>query len=189
MLRKSIDCCCNDWKNKLQELWEKYQGVVKGVKAGGVTAYPDGDGICDIDDSVASAVTQQMSIALDDYVTDEDLSEAIQYFITSSELNTVLDDYQVKLVSGTNIKTVNGNSLLGSGNIVISGGGGGGSIVWGAIEGTLSNQTDLKNALDNKIDEPSQAGTAGQMLKLDSNLAPIWASSDFTATDITIMEV
>lgn len=36
---------------------------------------------------------------------------------------------QDKLVSGTNIKTVNGNSLLGSGNIVISGGGGGGSTV------------------------------------------------------------
>jgi hypothetical protein len=32
--------------------------------------------------------------------------------------------YQVLLVSGTNIKTVNGNSLLGSGNITISGGSG-----------------------------------------------------------------
>ena len=31
---------------------------------------------------------------------------------------------QEKLISGTNIKTVNGNSLLGSGNIVIPGGGG-----------------------------------------------------------------
>ena len=31
---------------------------------------------------------------------------------------------QDKLVSGTNIKTINGNSLLGSGNIVIEGGGG-----------------------------------------------------------------
>ena len=44
MLRKSIDCCCNDWKNKLQELWEKYQGVVRSVKAGGTAYYPDGDG-------------------------------------------------------------------------------------------------------------------------------------------------
>lgn len=33
---------------------------------------------------------------------------------------------QDTLVSGTNIKTINGNSLLGSGNIVISGGEGGG---------------------------------------------------------------
>jgi len=33
--------------------------------------------------------------------------------------------YQPTLVSGTNIKTVNGNSLVGSGDVVISGGGSG----------------------------------------------------------------
>lgn len=38
---------------------------------------------------------------------------------------TTFDDKQDALVSGTNIKTINGTSLLGSGNIVISGGGGG----------------------------------------------------------------
>lgn len=32
--------------------------------------------------------------------------------------------YQLKLVSGTNIKTINGNSILGSGDLVVSGGGG-----------------------------------------------------------------
>lgn len=35
----------------------------------------------------------------------------------------IADYAQAKLVSGTNIKTVNGNSLLGSGNITIGGGG------------------------------------------------------------------
>jgi len=34
---------------------------------------------------------------------------------------------QATLVSGTNIKTINGSSLLGSGDLVVSGGGGGGS--------------------------------------------------------------
>ena len=33
--------------------------------------------------------------------------------------------YQAPLVSGTNIKTINGNSILGEGNIEIQGGGGG----------------------------------------------------------------
>lgn len=33
----------------------------------------------------------------------------------------IKEKFQLKLVSGTNIKTVNGTSLLGSGNIVISG--------------------------------------------------------------------
>lgn len=43
---------------------------------------------------------------------------------------TVHDDTkQDKLISGENIKTINHQSLLGSGNITIEGGGGGGSIV------------------------------------------------------------
>lgn len=45
-------------------------------------------------------------------------------FITNSYHDNTKQD---TLVSGTNIKTVNGNSLLGSGNITISGGGGGGT--------------------------------------------------------------
>lgn len=45
-----------------------------------------------------------LDVNLDNYVTD-----------------TELDDKQDKLISGTNIKTINGNSILGSGNIEISG--------------------------------------------------------------------
>ena len=54
---------------------------------------------------------------------------------------------QDELVSGTNIKTVNGSSILGSGDLTIVSG------EWGNITGTLSDQTDLKNALDDKQDE------------------------------------
>lgn len=39
--------------------------------------------------------------------------------------STAASSYQPILVSGTSIKTINGNSLLGSGNLVISGGGSG----------------------------------------------------------------
>ena len=46
-------------------------------------------------------------------------------FVTSSTLSSTLEDYQPLLVSGTSIKTINGISLLGSGNITIEGGGGG----------------------------------------------------------------
>lgn len=60
-----------------------------------------------------------------------------------------LDNYQPLLNSGTNIKTINGTSLLGSGNIEISGGGTT-EAVWGTITGTLSNQVDLQNALNGK---------------------------------------
>ena len=42
----------------------------------------------------------------------------------SSATQSALNGKQATLVSGTNIKTINGDSLLGSGNITISGGGG-----------------------------------------------------------------
>lgn len=39
------------------------------------------------------------------------------------KINEIIDDKQENLVSGSNIKTINGNSLLGSGNIDIQSGG------------------------------------------------------------------
>lgn len=48
-----------------------------------------------------------------------------QNYVTNSTLTTTLENYQPLLVSGTNIKTINNQSLLGSGNIDIQGGGGG----------------------------------------------------------------
>lgn len=62
-----------------------------------------------------------------------------------------LSGLQSKLVSGTSIKTVNGTSLLGSGNIVISGGSGGSgaSIDKGAFSGIL----DLSNIHCNRYNE------------------------------------
>lgn len=52
-----------------------------------------------------------------------------QWFYEKSEVDTALNSKQNNLVSGTNIKTINNTSLLGSGNIDIQGGGSGGSCV------------------------------------------------------------
>ena len=46
-----------------------------------------------------------------------------QWFYEKSEVDTVLNSKQNKLVSGTNIKTINNTSLLGRGNISVGGGG------------------------------------------------------------------
>ena len=67
-----------------------------------------------------------------------------QAISTVTGLQTALDSKQATLVSGTNIKTVNGSSLLGSGDLVVSGGAGSD---WGDIGGTLADQTDLQAAL------------------------------------------
>lgn len=70
-------------------------------------------------------------------ITEEDLQSAL-YDVD----RTLRNDLQSKLVSGTNIKTVNGTSLLGSGNITISSGG---TI---AVDSTLSSTST--NPLQNK---------------------------------------
>ena len=54
---------------------------------------------------------------------------------------------QDKLESGVNIKTINGESLLGSGDIPLAG-----ATEWGDITGDLEDQTDLATALAAKQD-------------------------------------
>lgn len=49
--------------------------------------------------------------------------------VTASALTSLQESKQDTLVSGTNIKTINNQSLLGSGNIDIQGGGGGDNVV------------------------------------------------------------
>jgi len=63
-----------------------------------------------------------------------------------TDLQAALDAKQPTLVSGTNIKTLNGSTILGSGDLVISA-----SAAWGGITGTLSSQTDLQTALNSKL--------------------------------------
>lgn len=60
-----------------------------------------------------------------------------------TDLTTTVGGKQDTLVSGANIKTVNGESVLGSGNIAVSGSG----ASWGTIGGVLGDQSDLAAAL------------------------------------------
>lgn len=112
-----------------------------------------------------------------------------------TDLQSALNSKQNTLVSGTNIKTINSNSLLGSGNISISA-----SAAWGGITGTLSAQTDLQTALNNKLTDPMTTngdlitrsggspvrlaiGTAGQFLTVAAGL-PSWSTLSIVNTDI-----
>lgn len=76
---------------------------------------------------LASAVQASLSKA----DTAQDLAEDL-----SSEVSKLSQDKQDKLVSGTNIKTINNTSILGSGNISISGGS-------GTITGVSANGTSV----------------------------------------------
>lgn len=80
-----------------------------------------------------------------DYTNGQAASVSNKGFLTTADWTT-FNSKQAALVSATNIKTINGVSILGSGDLVVSGGGG----TWGSITGTLSNQTDLNSALSAK---------------------------------------
>ena len=49
----------------------------------------------------------------------DEFVESLVYKDDISEINTTLNNKQEVLVSGTNIKTINGNSILGEGDIII----------------------------------------------------------------------
>ena len=120
--RGACDSCCTDWKQKIRELWENYQEVIKGIKAGPDTVYPDGNGIADIDGAIENEVARQISD--ESLVTSEDLQTAIADMATiqdlDSGLSTLQSTKQDKLVNQVNIKSVNGVSLLGSGDMQVS---------------------------------------------------------------------
>lgn len=55
----------------------------------------------------------------------DNIADQVAEKASTTDLTQGLSEKQDTLVSGTNIKTINGEALLGSGNIVITGGGGG----------------------------------------------------------------
>ena len=75
----------------------------------------------------------------DSSVTD---AEFAQLNGVTSPIQTQIDGKQATLVNQTNIKSVNGETLLGSGDLTVSS-----SAAWGGITGTLSSQTDLQTAI------------------------------------------
>ena len=97
----------------------------------------------------------------------------------STATQTALNLKQDTLVSGTNIKTINSNSILGSGNISISS-----AVAWGGITGTLSTQTDLQTALDNKVDENTAiVGATKTKITYDAK-GLVTVGADATTADI-----
>jgi hypothetical protein len=114
------------------------------------------------------------SLALNNVDNTSDANKPI-----SSATQTALDAKQATLVSGTNIKTVNNTSLLGSGNIAISS-----AVAWGGVTGTLSNQTDLQTALDGKVDENSAITGATKTKVTYDAKGLVTAGADATTADI-----
>jgi len=86
------------------------QEIIDAAAGGGVTNITVNAPL-----STSGGTTPDLAISEADASTDG--------FITAIDWNT-FNDKQDELISGTNIKTINGSSVLGSGDLVVSGGGG-----------------------------------------------------------------
>lgn len=77
----------------------------------------------------------------------------------TASLSNRINAKQNTLVSGSNIKSINGNSLVGSGDVTITS-----TVAWGNITGSnIMLQTDLRDSFEHTI----AAGTTGQYWRGD----------------------
>ena len=88
-------------------------------------------------------------------------------YYTETEIDDALLIKQDLLVSGTNIKTINNQSLLGSGNITIQGGGGGSVIGTGSF--SIDSNGHLIVEFPDAVDNPYYINNNGHLIYDTSN--------------------
>lgn len=111
----------------LRELTDIYHNASGVLRADG-SAVQNGDAL--VYDSANSRWTAAAVSGGGGSITiDTNLSPTSGNAVANSAIYAALSGKQESLVSGTNIKTINGESILGSGDIQIQGGGGGGGTV------------------------------------------------------------
>lgn len=73
---------------------------------------------------------------------------------TSAKINEIIDDFTLDELANVNISnpTAGQNLTYDATNQVWKNTSTSATIAWGGITGTLSNQTDLQNALDSKVE-------------------------------------
>ena len=104
--------------------------IIDSIKLSGVTYTIQGSGgggnpTVELTQAEYDALVTAGTVSPNTYyiITDAQAGDLTNYY-TKTETNTLLNGKQATLVSGTNIKTINNESILGSGNIDIQEGGG-----------------------------------------------------------------
>lgn len=137
------------------------------VSVGSITSVDTGDILDDVDVRYATEQYVDDAIANVDVDTDN--------LATKEELETLserLGEKQEKLVSGENIKTINGESVLGSGNITIQGGGSSydDTELRNSLNAVTERVDDLSSELEDKVNETSLATINGQSIVNEGNV-------------------
>ena len=119
--------------------WNTAYGWGNHASAGYLTSYTETDPIVGAVNGLVKANgagTISAAVAGTDYLAPAAIGTTVQAYDVdlTAWAGITTSAKQDTLVSGTNIKTINGSSLLGSGDLTISGGGGGSAL-------TISNKT------------------------------------------------
>lgn len=143
--------------------------IVRLLKATGV----DQKTLAEILEAIKAEVDEKIK---EGFVSKDELNETKKELTdeineTKKELTDKIDKKQDILVSGTNIKTINGESLLGEGNIEIQGGGGTGSTEVYVDEITITK--DENNVLSAIIDQKSGVTSFEYSVNLNDRLLKI----------------
>lgn len=130
----------------LQSYTEQYKGTITGVSANGTSIATSGMA------NIPAASTSVYGVTKLSSATN---STSTSLAATASAVKAAYDlanGKQDKLVSGTNIKTINGTSILGSGDIVISGGGLSGANVQAVDTGDVLDDVTVDYATTAYVD-------------------------------------
>ena len=146
--------------NSKQDKIQNLNAIKEGAMRGSIAYVKPSTGIrkIDLEESLQRTLTDIENIAdiiSEDFYTKEQVTNLISSFVdnavdnlvnyyTKTEIDTKLSNKQDTLVSGTNIKTINGQSIIGSGNITLSGDGG--ALI---IDNELSDSSE--NVVQNKV--------------------------------------
>lgn len=110
------------------------------------------------------------------------LDTAVGDVYTKSEVDGLVADKQDALISGTNIKTVNGNDILGSGDLVIAT-----SSDWNAIVATLTYASaDSPTFVANTSIDLTSVISVGMKIKLTQTTVKYFIVTEITSTTITL---
>ena len=106
---------------------------------------------------------------------DTSLSSTSKNPVQNKVVTSALSNKQDKLISGTNIKTINSIPILGEGNIIISGGGTEGGVSYEEVEQMLAGKQNVIDDLDSIREGASKGATALQ----EKDLSSVAISGDY----------
>lgn len=124
--RKGARCdpCCNDWKEKIKFLWERYAYAVRSIKLNGEVKWPDGDGQIDLGTieadveipttSGVNAYSAANPVTLQDFVNSSIATNTANYISDNGQPFTSAADLPTTGVTNNDYAFVTGTDSAGN---------------------------------------------------------------------------